>query len=116
MSTRKAKDYVVLDFETTGLSAATEKIIQIGAIKYTNHEKVAYLNTYVNPQRPISARITQLTGITNKMVEAAPVIENVIGELLKFIGEYPVVAHNASFDMGFLYALENIEGVENIQN
>lgn len=111
MSTRKAKDYVVLDFETTGFRAGSDQIIQIGAVKYYNHERVDKLNMLVNPERTISSRITQLTKITNEMVEHAPTIDRAIGDLLDFIGDLPIVAHNASFDMGFLYALDGKDGV-----
>lgn len=111
MTTRKAKDYVVLDFETTGFRAASDQIIQIGAVKYFNHERVDKLNMLVNPERTISSRITQLTKITNEMVEHAPTIDRAIGDLLDFIGDLPIVAHNASFDMGFLYALDGKDGV-----
>lgn len=110
-SSRQVRDYVVLDFETTGLRAGADRIIQIGAIKYVNHEKSEVLNTFVNPRRHIPFSITRLTGISNDLVEGAPFIEGIIGELLNFIGDFPIVAHNASFDMGFLYALDTIEGI-----
>lgn len=107
-STKKAKDYVVLDFETTGLRPANDQIIQVGAVKYINHKKVGMINQLVNPLREISPRITSLTGITNESVNKQPTINTVIHELLEFIGDLPIVAHNASFDMGFLYALEDL--------
>ncbi|MFS0575848.1 exonuclease domain-containing protein [Sporosarcina sp. 179-K 3D1 HS] len=107
-----ASDYVVLDFETTGLRAGADRIIQIGAIKYKDHEQVDMLNSFINPQRHISDTITRLTGISNEMVKFAPTIEMKLPELLDFLEDLPIVAHNASFDMGFLYALDSIEGVE----
>lgn len=106
-SIRKAKDYVVLDFETTGLRPGADQIIQVGAVKYRNHEKVAVMNQLVNPLRSISPRITSLTGITNQMVKTAPSAERVILQLIEFIDDFPIVAHNSSFDMGFLYALDD---------
>ncbi|MGB3260778.1 3'-5' exonuclease [Paenisporosarcina sp.] len=105
-SVKKAKDYVVLDFETTGLRPGADQIIQVGAVKYRQHEQVAVMNQLVNPLRAISSRITSLTGISNEMVRNEPIIDNVIVQLIDFIGDYPIVAHNASFDMGFLYALD----------
>jgi len=105
-STKKASDYVVLDFETTGLRAGADQIIQVGAVKYINHERVETMNQLVNPNRPISARITSLTGITNHAVRNKPTINTVIYELIEFIDDLPIVAHNAAFDMGFLYALD----------
>ncbi len=111
-TTRKVSDYVVLDFETTGFRAGADRIIQIGAIKYMNHIQTDSINTLINPERHISVRISQLTGITNEMTEVAPVIEKKITELIEFIGDLPIIAHNASFDMGFLYALENTIDIE----
>ncbi|NYF23530.1 PolC-type DNA polymerase III [Sporosarcina sp. JAI121] len=111
-SSEAVQDYIVLDFETTGFRAGADKIIQIGAIKYVNHELEDVFNTFINPSRHIPASITQLTGISNEMVEWAPRIEQKVDELLAFIGDLPIIAHNASFDMGFLYALDNIEGIK----
>jgi len=76
-------------------------------VKFRNHEQVGVMNQLVNPLRTISARITSLTGISNNMVKNEPQIERVILQLIDFIGELPIVAHNASFDMGFLYALDD---------
>lgn len=102
------EDYVVLDFETTGLRSGSDKIIQIGAVKYLRHERKETMYLMINPECHISSTITRITGITNKDVEHAPVIEEVAHELIAFIGGLPIVAHNAPFDMGFLYALEEI--------
>ncbi|WOV84702.1 exonuclease domain-containing protein [Sporosarcina jeotgali] len=110
-STKPVTDYVVLDFETTGLRAGADKIIQIGAIRYFNHWKDEEMDALINPQRYISPTITRITGISNEMVEEAPTIDEKIEELIEFIGELPIIAHNASFDMGFLYALEGLNGV-----
>lgn len=110
-STKPVNDYVVLDFETTGLRAGADQIIQIGAIRYFDHWKDEQMDVLINPQRYISPTITRLTGITNEMVEDAPTIDEKLGELIEFIGELPIIAHNASFDMGFLYALEGVNGI-----
>ena len=110
-TTKAVHDYVVLDFETTGFRAGADRIIQIGALKYIDHKQTDLLNSFINPERHIPATITQLTGISNEMVQWAPTIENKIGELLEFIDGLPIIAHNAAFDMGFLYALDNLEGI-----
>lgn len=110
-STKPVTDYVVLDFETTGLRAGADQIIQIGAIRYFDHWKDEQMDVLINPQRYISPTITRLTGITNEMVEEAPTIDEKLGELIEFIGELPIIAHNASFDMGFLYALQGVNGI-----
>lgn len=105
-SSTAVEDYVVLDFETTGFRAGADRIIQIGAVKYVKHEMTDILNTLVNPQRHIPIAVTQLTGISNDMVASARTMEQQLEELIAFIGGLPIIAHNASFDMGFLYALE----------
>lgn len=110
-STKREIDYVVLDFETTGLRAGADQIIQIGAVKFINHEQVDRMNLYVNPMRSISTRITSLTGITNDSLKNKPPIYDVIPSLIAFIGDLPVVAHNASFDMSFLYALDHFVNI-----
>ena len=107
-SMQKVDNYVVLDFETTGLRAGSDKIIQIGAVKYINHERMETMYLMINPECPISSTITRITGITNKDVQNAPIIEEVAHELIAFIEDLPIIAHNAPFDMGFLYALEEI--------
>ena len=95
-------DFVVFDFETTGLDAKTEKIIQIGALRYRNNEKVDEFITYVNPQKSIPSNITTLTGIRNSDVKNAPTISQIFPQFIEFIGKDVLIAHNADFDMKFL--------------
>ena len=94
--------YVVFDLETTGFSAIKDKIIEIGAVKVEGGKITDRFSTFVNPGVPIPFRITQLTGITDQMVMEAPGIETVLPQFLEFIGEAALVAHNASFDVGFV--------------
>ena len=94
--------YVVFDLETTGFSAIKDKIIEIGAVKVEGGKITDRFSTFVNPGVPIPFRITQLTGITDQMVMDAPGIETVLPQFLEFIGEAALVAHNASFDVGFI--------------
>lgn len=99
---RELDDFVVFDLETTGLSAKNDKITEIGAVKIINGKVVDKFSQLINPQIPIPALITKLTGITDEMVKDQPTIENVIMDFKSFIGESILVAHNASFDMGFI--------------
>ena len=94
--------YVVFDLETTGFSAANDKIIEIGAVKVTNGEIVDSYSTFVNPGIPIPFEITDLTSITDEMVMSSPKIEQILPEFLAFVGDAVLVAHNAAFDVGFV--------------
>ncbi|WP_160674718.1 3'-5' exonuclease [Clostridium sp. C8-1-8] len=94
-------DFVVFDFETTGLDAKADRIIQIGALRYRNNEKVDEFITYVNPQKPIQSNITDLTGITSSDVKNAPTISQIFPRFTEFIGDYKLIAHNADFDIKF---------------
>ena len=94
--------YVVFDIETTGFSASADKIIEIGAVKVEHGKITEKFSTFVNPRRPIPFRITQLTSITDEMVMDAGDIETVLPQFLEFVGDAALVAHNASFDVGFI--------------
>ncbi len=96
------KNYVLLDLETTGLSAKEDRIIEIGAIRYVDGREDERLETFVNPGRKIPARITEVTGIVDEMVEGAPYIEDVIVRLLEFIKGNVIIGHNIIFDYGFI--------------
>ncbi len=109
-------DYVVIDFETTGFNPYNDKIIQVAAVKYRNHELVDQFVSYVNPERPIPSRITSLTGITNYRVSDAPTIEEVLPLFLAFLDTNIIVAHNASFDMRFLKSNVNMLGLPEPKN
>ncbi|WP_440639796.1 exonuclease domain-containing protein [Bradyrhizobium sp. PUT101] len=96
------QDYVVVDIETTGAWSNGDRITEIGAVKVRNHEVVDEWHTLLNPQRPIPAKIVQLTGITNEMVRDAPVFANVAESFMEFMGDGIFVAHNVNFDYGFI--------------
>ncbi len=93
---------VVFDLETTGLSAVNHQIIEIGAVKVENGKITDRFSTFVNPQEPIPFKIEELTGISDEMVMKAPAIEEILPEFLRFCEGCVLIAHNASFDAGFI--------------
>jgi DNA polymerase-3 subunit alpha (Gram-positive type) len=96
--------YCVFDIETTGLDAGLDAIIEIGAVIVEDGEIRERYASFVNPGRAIPEKIRKLTGIDDSMVRDAPPIETVLPEFLRFAGDAPFVAHNASFDTGFIAA------------
>lgn len=97
-------DYIVFDTETTGLEPCSERIIEIGAIKYKNHIKIDEYNQLIYPEMRVSNFITNLTGITNRDLIEQPVFKDVYQEFLDFIEDLPLVAHNAPFDIKMMAA------------
>jgi len=95
-------EFVVIDFETTGLNNTGDKIIEIGALKYKDGQIINQYSTLVNPEIHIPDRIWNLTFISDEDVKDKPKISECIGELIDFIGNLPIVAHNVDFDIGFL--------------
>lgn len=94
--------YVVFDIETTGFSPVTNRIIEIGAVKVENGQITDRFSAFVNPQVPIPFEIEKLTGISDSMVIDADTIEVILPRFLEFVGDAALVAHNASFDVGFI--------------
>jgi DNA polymerase III subunit epsilon len=96
---------IIFDFETTGLSPRSgDRAIEIGAVLIDNNKIVARFHSLMNPGIPVSPFIQGLTGITNAMVRSAPGNAEVMAGFVEFVGHYPLVAHNASFDGRFLDA------------
>ena len=94
--------YCVLDLETTGFSAATEKITEIGIMKFKDGEVIDQFSCFVNPEKHIPQRVSEVTNITDDMVKDAETIDKVFPKMLEFLGDSVIVAHNAGFDVGFL--------------
>ncbi len=98
-------ELVAIDLETTGLDPKRDTIIEVGAVRFRVDGTI--LDEYqqlVNPGRTIAFRISQLTGITDRMLSLAPTWDQVRREVMAFIGDAPVVGHNIAFDLRFLNA------------
>ncbi|WP_445488193.1 PolC-type DNA polymerase III [Niallia sp. 03133] len=94
--------YVVFDVETTGLSAVYNTIIELAAVKIYNGEIVDRFESFANPHHRLSATTINLTGITDDLVQDAPEIDIVLRKFVEWTGDSILVAHNASFDVGFI--------------
>lgn len=102
-SKQKNSTYVVLDVETTGLSSEEDRIIEIAAIRIQEGKVVEEFQTLVNPNIQLKKEITELTGITGEMLKREGVsIKEALEKLIAFVGELPILCHNATFDCGFL--------------
>lgn len=97
------EEFTVIDIETTGLDPNFDKIIELSAIKVVNGKENSIFTELVNPGYPISSFITNLTGITDEMLEKAETIEKVLPQFLNFIGGDIVLGYNAHFDVNFIY-------------
>jgi DNA polymerase-3 subunit epsilon len=103
---------IILDTETTGLSPAQgHRIIEIGCIEHFNHLPTGKsFHAYINPERDVPEISTKITGLTTEFLKSHPIFEKVVHDFLAFIGEDPLVIHNADFDMAFLNAeLERVK-------
>ena len=111
------KEYVVVDLETTGLDPYSGcEIIEIGITEIKNDQIVRNYSRLIKPKNDIPAKITEITGITNEMVENEEGIETVLPRFRKFLSDRVMIAHNAKFDLKFLnYYLEllNLEPITN---
>ncbi|MDP5150420.1 exonuclease domain-containing protein [Rheinheimera baltica] len=96
--------YVVLDVETTGGKAGTDRVTEIGAVKMQAGEMLGTFNTLINPERHIPSFIRRLTGISDAMVADAPKFADIANQLNEFLQGAVFVAHNAKFDYGFIRA------------
>lgn len=109
---RATNRFVVIDFETTGLDRAYDRIVEISARRYEDGYCADRYETLVNPGRSIPASSTEIHHITNEMVKKAPTEHEAIWKLHFFIGNDIIVAHNADFDIEFLHNAYIREGLE----
>jgi DNA polymerase III epsilon subunit family exonuclease len=99
-----AIDFVIVDVETTGWTPGKAQITEIGAVRVSGGQLKGQFSSLVNPGGPIPGRVTELTGISDAMVAAAPPLDRVLPTFLAFASGGVLTAHNAPFDIGFLTA------------
>ena len=104
-------EFVAFDIETTGLNAEKDRMTEIGAVIFSGGEILRSFNTFVDPQIPIPADITELTGIRQSDVQGAPHEDEALRLFLDFAGDRPLIAHNAHFDVGFMSAAARRSGI-----
>ena len=97
-------EFVSFDIETTGLNASNDRMTEIGAQIFREGEILREFNTFVDPGMHIPEDITRLTGIRDEDVKGAPSEKEAMEMFLDFVGERPIIAHNADFDTGFMHA------------
>src|SRR5215467_7278473 len=101
---------VAIDLETTGLDASTSKIIEIGAVKFRDHDILETYSTLVDPESAIPAKVTAITNIRQDDLVGAPRLAEVLPTLTRFVGDSPVLGHNIEFDLRFLQRAGVLKG------
>ncbi len=97
-------EFIVFDIETTGLSPVKDRITEIAAVKIKQGKLTDRFSELINPEIPIPENITKLTGISNETVKNKDTIREILPRFIEFIKDHPIIAHNASFDFGFITA------------
>jgi DNA polymerase-3 subunit epsilon len=110
LSALKLDRFIAFDFETTGLEVSNDRPIEVAAVMFEGGKPSDRFCTLINPQQPISNLIHEITGISNDMVSEAPLEKDIIDDLLNFLGDIPIVAHNTPFDVSFLQAMADRNG------
>ena len=95
-------DFIALDLETTGTLPYVDRIVEVAAVLFKDQKVFKTYQTLVNPEVEISEEVTRINQITNEMVAFKPLIQDVLSDFSDFCKDYPLVAHNASFDFQFL--------------
>ena len=109
--------YVVFDLETTGFNAGgADSIIEIGAVKINNGEIIDRFDELINPGRKLPTKITELTNITDEMLKDKDNEENTVKKFKKWVGDLPMVAHNAKFDVSFIVMAHSKYNLGNFTN
>lgn len=102
-------EYVTMDIETTGFNLEKDNIIELAVCKVRNKRIIDSFTSFINPMKPIHKAITEVTGITDNMLKDADTINIVLNKLVDFIGDFPIVVHNADYVMKFIKANTNIK-------
>lgn len=102
-------EYVTIDIETTGFNVEKDNIIELAVCKVRNKRIIDSFTSFINPMKPIHKAITEVTGITDNMLKDADTINIVLNKLVDFIGDLPIVVHNADYVMKFIKANTNIK-------
>ena len=97
-----AAEFCALDLETTGINPYIDKIIEVGAVRFTIDGPIVEYQTMINPARHIPEQVSLIHGITDDMVTDAPLCRNILPELIRFIGDAPLIIHNSRFDISFM--------------
>ncbi len=112
--------FTVIDIETTGLDTVYDSIIELSAVKVRDSVVTHTFSTLVNPERPLDWFITEMTGITDEMLQNAPLINDTLDSFIDFLGDDVVVGHNVNFDINFIYdthkRLENFSLLMELKN
>ena len=96
---------IILDTETTGLSPIDHRVVEIGCIELVNHVATGReFHAYMNPERDMPAEAEAVHGLSSEFLSTKPLFAAIVDDFLAFIGDAPVVAHNAGFDLGFINA------------
>lgn len=103
-ATGPATAFVVFDLETTGLEPKRERIVEIGAVKFDRRGPVGRFSVLINPGIPMPPAASRVNGITDDMLAGQPSLDEVLPDFLRFVGQAPLIAHNAAFDCSFLNA------------
>ena len=96
-------DFTVVDIESTGISADTAEILEVSALRFRDDRFVDSFSSLIKPSAHIPYFITELTGITDKMVEHARDRKGVLRDFISFLGADVIIGHNVNFDVNFLY-------------
>ena len=113
---KSGKIYTALDTETTGLSRYTDKVIEIGAVKFSKNGVIAEYNTLIYPEKSVPAQVVRIHGISDEMLVGKPIFSEIAPDFLDFIAGTRLVAHNAQFDIGFINMELTSAGLKELKN